>query len=138
MYWEQLFSKNQTLFRGRCGHDHMVVGFATTYAISAYHHWSSEFEFRTWLGILDITFCDKVYQLHAAGLWFSPGTLVSFTIKIDSHDIAEILLKVALNTMTLTLQHHSRNVGFLITGTMLMEILRERKSIIQKKLRYTF
>jgi hypothetical protein len=33
--------------------------------------WSSEFEFRTWLGILDITFCDKVYQLHAAGLWFS-------------------------------------------------------------------
>jgi hypothetical protein len=28
----------QTLFRGRCGHDHMVVGFATTYAISAYHH----------------------------------------------------------------------------------------------------
>jgi len=33
-----LFSKNQTLFRGRCGHDHMVVGFATTYAISAYHH----------------------------------------------------------------------------------------------------
>ena len=34
----KLFSKNQTLFRGSCGHDHMVVGFATTYAISAYHH----------------------------------------------------------------------------------------------------
>jgi hypothetical protein len=24
-------------FRGRHGHDHMVVGFMTTYAISAYH-----------------------------------------------------------------------------------------------------
>ena len=24
--------------RGRCGHDHMVVGFKTTYAINAYHH----------------------------------------------------------------------------------------------------
>ena len=23
---------------GRCGRDHMVVGFTTTYAISAYHH----------------------------------------------------------------------------------------------------
>ena len=26
------------------GCDHMVVRFATTYAISAYHHWSCEFE----------------------------------------------------------------------------------------------
>jgi hypothetical protein len=42
---------------------------------------------------------------------------------------------VALNTMTLTLKHHSTNVGFLITGTMLMEILRERKIITQKKIK---
>jgi hypothetical protein len=34
------------------------------------------------------------------GRWFPP---VSFTNKIDPHDIAEILLKVALNTITLTL-----------------------------------
>jgi hypothetical protein len=61
----------------------------------------------------------------------SPGTLVSFTNKTDSHDIAEILLKVALNTMTLTLKHHSTNVGFLITGTMLMEILKKRKIIME-------
>ena len=59
--------------------------------------------------------------------------LFPLPIKTDSHNIAEILLKVALNTMTLTLKHHSTNVGFLITGTMLMEILRERKIIIQKK-----
>jgi hypothetical protein len=31
-----------------------------------------------------------------------PGTLISFTNKIDGHDIAEILLKVALNTITPT------------------------------------
>ena len=30
--------------RGRCDRDHMVVGFTTTYAISAYHHLSCEFE----------------------------------------------------------------------------------------------
>ena len=29
--------------RGHCGRDGMVVGFITTYAISAYHHWC-EFE----------------------------------------------------------------------------------------------
>jgi len=39
---------------------------------------------------------DKVYQLLAHGQWFSPGTLASFTTKTGRHDIAEILLKVAL------------------------------------------
>ena len=33
---------------------------------------------------------------------FSPGTPVSSTNKTDCHDITEILLKVALNTITLT------------------------------------
>jgi hypothetical protein len=31
--------------------------------------------------------------------WFSPGTPVSSTNKIDRHDINEMLLKVALNTI---------------------------------------
>ena len=31
--------------------------------------------------------------------WFSPGTPLSFTNKTDRHDITEILLKVALNTI---------------------------------------
>ena len=35
--------------------------------------------------------------------WFSPGTPVSSTNKNNRHNIAEILLKVALNTTTLTL-----------------------------------
>jgi hypothetical protein len=34
----------------------------------------------------------------AHGRWFSPGTPASSTIKTGRHDIAEILLKVALNT----------------------------------------
>jgi len=37
-----------------------------------------------------------VYQLLAHGRWFRPGTLASSTTKTDRHDIAEILLKVAL------------------------------------------
>jgi hypothetical protein len=41
---------------------------------------------------------DKVYQLLAHGRWFSPGTLASSTTKTGRHDIAEILLKMALNT----------------------------------------
>jgi hypothetical protein len=41
---------------------------------------------------------DKVYQLLAHGRWFSPGTPASSTTKTVRHDIAEILLKVALNT----------------------------------------
>jgi hypothetical protein len=39
---------------------------------------------------------DKVHQLLAHGRWFSPGTPASSTTKTGRHDIAEILLKVAL------------------------------------------
>jgi hypothetical protein len=38
----------------------MVVGFTTTYAISAYHHWRCELESCSWRGILDTTVCDEV------------------------------------------------------------------------------
>jgi hypothetical protein len=54
-------------------------------------------------GVLDTTLCDKVCQWLAAGLWFCLGTTVSSTIKTDRHDITEILLKVALNTINLNL-----------------------------------
>ena len=40
----------------------------------------------------------KVCQRLATGQWFSPGPPVFSTNKSDPHDIAEILLKVALNT----------------------------------------
>jgi hypothetical protein len=46
----------------------------------SFHHLSCEFEF-----------------------WFSPDTPVCATNKTDLHDITEILLKVAFNTITLIL-----------------------------------
>ena len=63
------------------GCDRKVVGFTTTFAISAYHQ-------------------IKVCQWLVTGLWFSLCTLISSTSKTDCHDIIEILLKVALNTQT--------------------------------------
>ena len=51
-------------------------------------------------------------QRHATGRWFSPGTPVSSTNKTDRHDIAEILLKVALNTRT----QHPLYTSFSVTS----------------------
>ena len=45
------------------------------------------------------TLCDKVCQWHATGRWFSPCTPVSSTNKTDRHNVTEMLLKVALNTI---------------------------------------
>ena len=42
-----LCSKDNLNWSGRSGRDHMVVGFITTYAISAYYHWRCEFESRS-------------------------------------------------------------------------------------------
>jgi hypothetical protein len=39
---------------------------------------------------------DKVYQLLAYGHWFFPDITASSTTKTGCHNIAEILLKVAL------------------------------------------
>jgi hypothetical protein len=39
----------------------------------------------------------------AHGRWFSPGTPASSTTQTGRHDVAEILLKVALNDFTMTL-----------------------------------
>ncbi len=60
----------------------MVVGLTTTYVISANHHYSCEFEPRSWRGVLDTTICDKVCQWLEAGRWFSPSTPISSTNKI--------------------------------------------------------
>jgi hypothetical protein len=76
----------------------MVVGFITTYAISAHHHWSSEIKFRSWRGLLDknylITFVSDLRQVggFCQVLRFPPQ------IKL-THDITKILLKVAFNTI---------------------------------------
>ena len=48
------------------------------------------FEHRSWQGVLNTTLYDKVCQ------WLATGTSISSTNKTESHDIAEILEKVAL------------------------------------------
>ena len=51
---------------------------------------------------------DKVYQLLAHGRRFSPGTPAFSTTKTGPHDIAEILLKVALkHQKSINLTHYS-------------------------------
>ena len=61
----------------------------------------------SWRGVFDTTLCDKVCQWFVKGQWFSLGTPASSTNKTDRHDVAEMLLKVALDTINLTL-HLSR------------------------------
>ena len=46
--------------------------------------------------------CDKVCQWLATSWWFSLGPLVSSNNNTDRHDITEILLKVALDTIKQT------------------------------------
>jgi hypothetical protein len=48
-----------------------------------------------------------------AGRWFSP---VSSTNKNDSHDIAEILLTVALNTITKPTSHLKNGINPVLTA----------------------
>ena len=56
---------------------------------------------------------DKVYQLLAHGRWFSPGTPASSTTKSGHHDIAEIFLKVVLNTK------NQKNQSYLLSAPIL-------------------
>jgi hypothetical protein len=80
-YWLYLFF----MFLIKC-----PSSITTTYAVSAYHHWSCEFEPRSWRGVLDTSLCDLqqvvVFSLYSGFL---------------RHGITEILLKVALNTISL-------------------------------------
>ena len=88
--------------RVRRGHDRMVDGFTTTYAISAYHHWCCEVESRSGRCVQH---CDKVCQWPATSRWVYPDPPVSSINKTNSHDIlvTYILLKVTLNTIKQTL-----------------------------------
>ena len=79
-----------------------------------------------YVGVLD-TLCDKVCQWLAADRRFSPGIPVSSTHQTDRHNITDILLKAALNTINPTLyisfyrlchtcsqDHHIQQHGFLL------------------------
>ena len=95
----------QVITSGRHGCDRIVVIFTTTLYLCNQRlspdttNLVSSNPVQAW--VHDTTLCDKVYQLHAADLWFSLGTPVSSTNK------PEILLKVALNTINHKPSHHS-------------------------------
>ena len=72
-------------------------------SINDYRHLDYEFESHSWRGVLDTTLCHKVCQSIVAGWRFSLGTPILSTNKTDCHNMTKILLKVALNTITLTL-----------------------------------
>ena len=84
------------MYSGR--RDRMVVAFTTTYGISAYYHWR---EFESHSG--------EVYSIQHYVIKFVrylqqvSGIPVSSTNKTDRNNIAELLLTVALNTITITL-----------------------------------
>jgi len=106
-----------TTSRALRGRDGMIVGFTTTYAISAYRHWCCEFESRSGRGVQHYVI--RVCHWLATGWWFSPGPPVSSTNKTDRHDITEILLKVALSAIKQSIYHehlylyheHCRNIA---------------------------
>ena len=73
--------------KGPHGHDHLVVGFTNTCAISAYHHKRYEFESCSWQGVLDATLCVKKFasDLRQVGsflgvLRFPPSIKLTATI----------------------------------------------------------
>jgi hypothetical protein len=102
MYNDVSMIKRYRYLRGRCGR--MTVGFMITYAISAYHQKGCEFESRS-VEIYSIQhyvikFISDLRQVGGflRALRFHPPIK-----KNDRLDIAEILLKVAINTITLYL-----------------------------------
>jgi hypothetical protein len=62
--------------------------------------------------------------LLSHGRWFSPGTLASSTTKAGRHDIAEILLKVALNTQKI---NQSKSQSQRIQKTNISKVFRSKK-----------
>jgi hypothetical protein len=78
----------------------------TGYIISLNHHLSKLY---ITLLVIKCHFNDKVCQWLAAGRSFSPGPPLSSTNKTDLHDITEILVEVALNTIKQTSKTFSKN-----------------------------
>jgi hypothetical protein len=74
----------------------MGVGFIVAYAIRAYHHWRCEFEYSI--------------QHYVKNVARDLRQVAVFTNETDGHNIAEILLKVALDTTILTISYVSISV----------------------------
>ena len=79
----------------------------------------------------------KVYQLLAHGRWFSPSTPASSTTKTGHRDIAEILLKVALNTIIQSINQSINQLKKIDSITTVDQIfLIEILVVYQKEIRY--
>jgi hypothetical protein len=78
--------------RTNCGI--VIIYYTTAKMFQSYYGMSNDKKRCTRLAATN----NKVYQLLAHGRWFSPGIPASSTTKTGHHDIAEILLKVALST----------------------------------------
>ena len=107
---------------GRLGHDHIVVGSTTTFATSA----------RSWQGVLNTALCDKVCQWLVAGQWFSQGTPVSSTIKIDHHDsswfvydIDDLLKKIKFHDLNIF--YWSKSVSEVLISDRTLEPKKKKK-----------
>jgi hypothetical protein len=72
------------IIRDGRGHDRMVIGFTTAYAISHYHHWCCEFQSRSEWGVQHyvITFVSDMRQVSGflQVLWFPSPIKLTATI----------------------------------------------------------
>jgi hypothetical protein len=73
------------------------------------------------------------------GRWFSPGTPVSSTNKTDCHDIIEILLKVALDTINqaksdLTCDRQLARKSHLFSKLQIQELIIQLQMYISTKI----
>jgi hypothetical protein len=87
-------------------------------------------------GILDTALCDKVCRSLAAGRWISSGTPVSSTNKTDRHDITDMLLKVTLDTITLTLYQLKHAVKSLLFVPLIFQLYRGSQFYWRRKVEY--
>jgi hypothetical protein len=72
--------------------------------------------------------CDKVCLWLSTGRWFSLDPPVSSTNKTDCHDIAEILLKVALNTINQKTNKISRRLPMAGNFTFIYHCFKTKKT----------
>jgi len=61
---------NCKTWRDRRCHDHTIVGFTTTYAINAYHHWCWDFESRSGRGVQHYMIKFVSHDLRQVGGYF--------------------------------------------------------------------
>ena len=112
-----LYTKDSTLFRVRLGQVSLYLFEVNKkreiILLNVKHHEGQDLyrSYKTFFSMFlilekNINLCNR--GRHGRGrndivVGFSTGTAVTSTNKTDHHDITEILLKVALNTITLTL-----------------------------------